>query len=67
MAIPAATRMDQDTTHRPPLFLAVELGVNSWKLGFTIGAAQRPRERRIPAGAVHVLHEEIAQAKRRFG
>src|SRR5713101_3293057 len=35
--------------------------------GFTTGAAQRPRERRMPAGAVQVLLEEIARAKQRFG
>jgi hypothetical protein len=67
MAIAAATRMDQDTTHRPTLLLAFALGVNSWTLGFTIGAAPRPRDRRRPAGAVHVLQEEIAPAKRRVG
>jgi transposase len=67
MAIPAATCKDQATTHQPTLYLAFELGVNIWKLGFTSGAAQRPRERNIPAGALHVLHEEIARAKQRFG
>jgi transposase len=67
MATPAATGMDQATTQRPTLFLAFELGVNTWKLGFTTEAAQRPRERSMPAGAVHVLHEEIARAKQRFG
>ena len=67
MATPVATRLDQATTHQPTLFLACELGVNTWKLGFTTGAAQRPRERRIPAGAIQVLHEEIARAKPRVG
>jgi hypothetical protein len=52
MAIPAATRMDQETTHRPTLFVAFALGANTWKLGFTSGAAQRPRERRT-GGAAH--------------
>jgi transposase len=59
--------MDQATTPQPTLFLAFELGVNTWKLGFTTGAAQRPRERSMPAGAIHVLPEEIARAKQRFG
>jgi transposase len=67
MATSVTTRMDQAITHRPTLFLAFELGVNTWKLGFTTGAAQRPRERSMPAGAIHILDEEIAQAKRRFG
>jgi transposase len=67
MATPAATRMDQGATPRPTLLLACELGANTWKLGVTIGAAQPPRERNMPAGAVHGLREEIARAKQRFG
>jgi hypothetical protein len=67
MATPVATCKDQATTPPPTLFLAVELGVTTWKLGFTTGAAQRPRERTMPAGALHVLHEEIARATQRFG
>jgi transposase len=67
MVTSAATRMDQATTHQPTLFLAFELSVNTWKLGFTTGAAQRPRGRSMPADAIHVLHEEIARAKQRFG
>ena len=67
MATPAATGKDQATTHRPTLGRAVALGVTTWKLGFTTGAAQRPRERRMPAGAMHVLQEEIARTKPRFG
>jgi transposase len=67
MATPAATRTDQATTHRPTLFLAFELGVTTWKLGFTTGMAQRPRERTMAAGDVHGLDEEMTRAKRRFG
>jgi transposase len=67
MATPAETRTDQATTQRPTLFLAFELSVTAWKLGFTTGAAQRPRERSMPAGAIPVLKEEIARATQRFG
>jgi transposase len=67
MTTPARTRMDQATTPQPTLFLAFELGVHTWKLGFTTGVAQRPRERTMPAGDVHGLGEEMARAKRRFG
>jgi transposase len=67
MATPAATHTDQATTPRPILFLAFELGVTTWKLGFTTGVAQRPRERTMPAGDIHGLAEEIIRAKRRFG
>lgn len=49
------------------LLLAFELGQRWWKVGFTVGAAQRPRTRQIAAGAVTVLAKEIAQAKARFG
>jgi hypothetical protein len=67
MALPAATGQDQATTQQPTLYLAFELGGNIWQLGVTIGAAPPPRERHLPAGALHVLPEEIARAKRRFG
>jgi transposase len=67
MATPAATRTDQATTHRPTLLLAFELGVTTWKRGFTTGVAQRPRERPMAAGDVHGLGEEMTRAKRRFG
>jgi len=66
-ATPAATYTDQATPHRPTLFLAFELGVTTWKLGFTTGMAQRPRERTVAAGDVHGLDEEMTRAKRRFG
>jgi hypothetical protein len=66
MATPAATRTDQATTHRPPLFLAFDLGVTTWTLAFTTGMAQRPRERTMAARGVHGLAEEMTRAKRRF-
>jgi transposase len=58
--------MDQDATPHPTRCLAFALGVNTWKLGFPTGPAQRPRERRIPAGAVPVLPEESARAQPRL-
>ena len=67
MATPAARRIEQDSFPRPTLYLAFELGKNPWKLGFTIGVAQQPRERMIPAGEVERLQQEIARAKQRFG
>jgi hypothetical protein len=50
MAPTATTRVDQETAFTPTLFLAFALGVNTWKLGCTTGAAPRPRERHVPAG-----------------
>ncbi len=49
-----------------PLYLAFELGNSEWKLGFTPGPGQSPRERKIRAGDVTTLRQEIRQAKRRF-
>jgi transposase len=67
MATPTARRIEQDSFPRPTLYLAFELGKNTWKLGFTIGVAQQPRERMIPAGALQMLQQEITRAKQRFG
>src|SRR5919109_4777682 len=67
MATTATTRVDQETPFLPTLFLAFELGVNKWNLGCTTGAAQRPRERQVPAGDCQTVLEEIRRAKSRFG
>jgi len=49
------------------LYLAFELSNKKWRLGFTIGLGQRPRERTIDAGDLVVLQKEIRLAKKRFG
>jgi transposase len=49
------------------LYLAFELGWNSWKLAFTIGAGQKPRLRGVPARSLAGLALEIKKAKERFG
>ena len=49
------------------LYLAFELGNKEWKLGFTIGLGQRPRERTVDAGDLPTLQAEIRLAKKRFG
>ena len=67
MATPIRPRIEQATPPQPTLFLAFELGQNTWKLGFTIGVAQPPRERTIPAGDMTGLQQEILRAKQRFG
>ena len=48
------------------LYLAFELSNAKWKLGFTIGLGQKPRERTIDAGDLFALQEEIRLAKKRF-
>src|SRR5437879_6986006 len=48
------------------LHLAFELGWTHWKLAFTIGYGQKPRQRTIRARDLAALQQEIAKAKRRF-
>jgi transposase len=59
--------IDQQTACTPTLFLAFELGENTWKLGFTTGTAARPRERQVAAGACAPVLEEMRRAKQRLG
>ena len=65
--------METETTHSrqyittgPSLYLAFELGLKTWKLGFTIGLGQRARLRTVAARDLESLQMEIRQAKRRF-
>ena len=51
----------------PTLYIAFELSNTKWKLGFTIGLGQKPRERNVDAGDLLALKEEIRLAKKRFG
>jgi len=67
MATTATIRVDQATTFTPTLFLAFEWGVNTWKLGCTTGAAQRPRERHVPAGDGPAVLEERRRTQSRCG
>jgi len=62
-----ATREYEYSALAPVLYLAFELGNDFWKLGFTIGMGQRPRERNIAAGDLVALRREIWRAKERFG
>jgi transposase len=45
----------------------MELSGKDWQLGFTIGAGQRPRRKKIAARDRAALEREIARAKERFG
>jgi transposase len=62
-----ATRNAQDTTSAGTLFVSFELSDKNWKLGFTTGHGQKPRERTVTARDQQRVLDEIAQAKRRFG
>jgi transposase len=59
-----ATQDDYSTF--PTLYLAFELSNTKWRLGFTVGLGQNPRERTIAAGDVGALEWEIGRAKERF-
>jgi transposase len=62
-----ATHNEHDTTTERTLFVAFELSEKTWKLGFTIGHGQKPRERTVAARHQARLLLEVAQAKKRFG
>ena len=49
------------------LYLAFELSQKQWKLGFTIGIAQRPRIRNLMARDLQALEHEIQAARQRYG
>ena len=62
-----ATRNVQESTTGDTLFVAFELSEKTWKLGFTTGHGQKPRERSMPARDHERVLDEIAHAKRRLG
>ena len=62
-----ATRNTQAKTSEGPLFMAFELSEKTWKLGFTTGPGQKPRERGVTARNQARVLQEVAQAKQRFG
>jgi transposase len=62
-----ATRPEYGTTPAGTLWMAFELSEKNWKLGFTTGPAQKPRERTVTALDQERVLDEITQAKRRLG
>jgi transposase len=62
----ATTRRFETTASGPTLFVAFELGESSWKLAFTTGMGQRPRERTVAARDRVAVRREIERAKQRF-
>jgi transposase len=59
-------RSEHYTTNSPVLYLAFELSNKNWKLGFTVGPGQKPRERSMPARDLERVFAEISAAKQRF-
>ena len=62
-----APHKEQDNTTEATLFMSFELSEKNWKLGFTTGPGQKPRERTVTARDQKRVLDEIAKAKRRFG
>ena len=65
--ITTATQHEHYNAHEPVVFLAFELSEKTWKLGFTLGHGQPPRERTIAARDTQRLLNEVAHAKARLG
>src|SRR3954469_20330291 len=63
----AATHHEQRNPTEATLFVAFELREKTWKLGFTTGHGQKPRERTVTARQQERVLDEIAHAKRRMG
>jgi transposase len=61
-----ATRTTEYSGFARVLYLAFELSNTHWKLGFTTGPGQRPRQRTIKARDLEALQEEIRRGKQRF-
>lgn len=61
-----AIRSEHYSEKQGTLFMAFELGLKDWKLGFTIGLGQKARRRTIPGGDLVKLESEIKAAKKRF-
>jgi transposase len=63
----SATRKHSIEKNTSALYLAFELGLNDWKLGFGVSIGTAPRLRTIGGGDLDRLMSEIAQAKKKFG
>lgn len=62
----AATHITHEHISEATLFVAFELSEKKWKLGFTTGPGQKPRERTVTARDQDRVLDEIASAKRRL-
>ena len=62
-----ATRNTQTTTTAGTLLVAFARRAKTWKLGFTTGHGQKPRERTVPARQQERGLDDSAQATRRLG
>lgn len=63
---PAMTVRPKTSDLVPTLYLAFELSHKTWKLGFTTGFGQNPREKNSAARDLQALDVAIREARRRF-
>ena len=63
----AATPKQTGPVTTPALCMAIESGASEWKLYFSTGLGQHPRQRTVPARRMDRLREEVARAKKHFG
>ncbi len=62
----STTRSHSDMQKPADLYMALELGEKTWKMGFSRGVAEKPRLREVPARDIEAVKREIAAAKERF-
>jgi len=62
-----ATQGAVDSRETEVLHMAFELGKKKWKLGFTTGLGQKPRQRTVAAADMAAVMMEIERARQRFG
>lgn len=62
----AATPTQTVPAPTPALCMAIETGASEWKLYFSQGLGQHPRERTVPARRMDRLLAEVARAKKHF-
>jgi transposase len=63
----AATPKQTGPVTTPALCMAIESGASEWKLYFSTGLGQHPRERTVPAHRVDLLMAEVERSKKHFG
>ena len=63
----AANPNEQGPTPARVLFMALEWSETTWKLGFTTGPGQQPRERTVAARNQARVLQEVVSATRRVG
>lgn len=63
----AATPKQTVPMTTPALGMAIESGASEWKLFFSTGLGQHPRERTVPAHRMDRLMSEVERSKKHFG